>query len=32
MLNAPPGKPQFSLERAWEYWCHRAGVPFRAQI
>jgi HCOMODA/2-hydroxy-3-carboxy-muconic semialdehyde decarboxylase len=32
MLNAPPGKPQFSLDRAWEYWCHRAGVPFRAQM
>jgi ribulose-5-phosphate 4-epimerase/fuculose-1-phosphate aldolase len=29
MVRAAPDKPMAGLDRAWEYWCHRAGVPFR---
>jgi ribulose-5-phosphate 4-epimerase/fuculose-1-phosphate aldolase len=31
MVNVVPGKPLVGLDRAWEYWCYRANVPFRAQ-
>jgi ribulose-5-phosphate 4-epimerase/fuculose-1-phosphate aldolase len=31
MLNVDPDKPLIGLDRAWEYWCYRAGMPFRAQ-
>ena len=31
MLRAEPDTAMAGIDRAWEYWCHRAGVPFRAQ-
>jgi ribulose-5-phosphate 4-epimerase/fuculose-1-phosphate aldolase len=32
MLEVKPDKPLIGLDRAWEYYCHRAGVPFRPSI
>lgn len=29
MLEIKPDKPLIGLDRAWEYYCHRANVPFR---
>ena len=31
MLKAEPDTAMAEIDRAWEYWCHRAGVPFRPQ-
>lgn len=30
MFEETEDKPLAGMDRAWEYWCHRAGVPFRA--
>ncbi|HVY57364.1 MAG TPA: class II aldolase/adducin family protein [Xanthobacteraceae bacterium] len=29
MLRVDPNRPLIGLDRAWEYWCYRAGMPFR---
>ncbi len=29
MFEETADKPLAGMDRAWEYWCHRAGVPFR---
>jgi ribulose-5-phosphate 4-epimerase/fuculose-1-phosphate aldolase len=29
MLDAEEGKPQQGVDRAWEYYCYRAGMPYR---
>ena len=31
MLKAEPDMAMAGIDRAWEYWCYRAGVPFRPQ-
>lgn len=28
-LDAYDDRPLLGIDRAWEYWCHRAGVPFK---
>ena len=30
MLDAEDGRPQQGIDRAWEYFCYRAGVSYRA--
>jgi hypothetical protein len=30
MLDAEEGKPQQGIDRAWEFYCYRAGMPYRA--
>lgn len=30
MFHESEDKPLAGMDRAWEYWCHRAGVPFKA--
>jgi ribulose-5-phosphate 4-epimerase/fuculose-1-phosphate aldolase len=29
MLDAGEGQPQQGIDRAWEYYCYRAGMPYR---
>ena len=29
MLEDVEGQPQQGIDRAWEYYCYRAGVPYR---
>lgn len=31
-LDAYDDRPLMGIDRAWEYWCHRAQVPFRPDI
>lgn len=28
MFEESEDKPLAGMDRAWEYWCYRAGVPF----
>jgi ribulose-5-phosphate 4-epimerase/fuculose-1-phosphate aldolase len=32
MFDEADDKPLVGIDRAWEYWCHRAGLPFRPQV